>query len=121
MERGGGAQERGALDILTFDEVQREPEEPDHAADHDAEAVLERPRTGASSGHEVDFVLEWRRQLVAVEVKAGGHPLLKDARGMQVFLKEYPRRARGGIVLHGGSDTYWLDQRILAVPWWRVM
>jgi hypothetical protein len=25
------------------------------------------------------------------------------------------------IVLHGGDESYWLDEKILAVPWWRVI
>jgi hypothetical protein len=29
--------------------------------------------------------------------------------------------ARGGIVLHGGDESCWLDEKIIAVPWWRVM
>lgn len=74
-----------------------------------------------ASGHEVDFVLERGREIVAVEVKAGRHPGLRDVQGMRTFLTDYPRQARGGIVLHGGDDSYWLDDRILAVPWWRVM
>lgn len=74
-----------------------------------------------ASGYEVDFVVEQQRQLVGIEVKAGGRPTLADARGLRVFLDEYPRRARGGIVLHGGTDSYWLDERILAAPWWAVM
>lgn len=72
-------------------------------------------------GHEVDFVLELRRQLVGVEVKANGHPSLADVPGLRTFLAEHPKSARGGIVLHGGDDSYWLDEKILAVPWWRVM
>jgi hypothetical protein len=31
---------------------------------------------------------------------------------------DYPR---GAIVLHGGDESYWLDEKIIAVPWWRVM
>ncbi len=74
-----------------------------------------------ASGHEANFVIEWQRKLVGVEVKATSQPSLKDVRGLRAFLDEYPQRARGGVVLHGGTDTYWLDQRIVAVPWWRVL
>lgn len=74
-----------------------------------------------TSGYEVDFVIEQQRQLLGVEVKAGSQPTLRDVRGLAAFLAEHPKRARGGIVLHGGSDIYWLDERIVAVPWWRVM
>ncbi|HEX5420829.1 MAG TPA: DUF4143 domain-containing protein, partial [Gammaproteobacteria bacterium] len=74
-----------------------------------------------ASGHEVDFVLERKRQLVGVEVKAGTHPSTRDIRGLRAFLEEYPRAARGGVVLHGGDESYWMDEKILAVPWWSVM
>jgi hypothetical protein len=53
--------------------------------------------------------------------EAGPRPTMKDARGLRAFLEEYPRTARGVIVLHGGDESYWLDEKILAVPWWRVM
>jgi len=87
---------------------------------------LQIPRAAVSywrtaSGYEVDFVLERAHRLVGVEVKATAHPSLNDARGLQAFLAEYPNQARGGIVLHGGTDTFWLDDRILAAPWWRVL
>jgi len=87
---------------------------------------LHVPRAAVSywrtaGGHEVDFVLERGRRLVGVEVKASASPTLRDARGLRAFLEEYPRAARGALVLHGGEETYWLDEKILAVPWWRVM
>lgn len=74
-----------------------------------------------ASGHEVDFVLERGRQLVGVEVKAGTHPSARDTQGLRAFLEEHPRQARGGVVIHGGEETYWMDEKILAAPWWRVM
>jgi len=40
---------------------------------------------------------------------------------LRAFLSEHPKTARGGVVLHGGKDSYWLDDKIVAVPWWRVM
>ena len=27
----------------------------------------------------------------------------------------------GGVRLHGGTQTQWMSERILAVPWWRVL
>jgi predicted AAA+ superfamily ATPase len=74
-----------------------------------------------AAGHEVDFVLERQRQLLGVEVKAGPRPGIKDVKGLRAFLEEYPRNAVGAVVLHGGDDSYWLDQKIIALPWWRVM
>ena len=86
---------------------------------HVPRAAITYWRTAA--GHEVDFVLERQRQLLGVEVKAGSHPTMQDVRGLRAFLEEYPRSARGAIVLHGGDEIYWLDEKIIAVPWWRVM
>ena len=74
-----------------------------------------------AAGYEVDFVIEWKKKLLGIEVKASKQPSLKDARGLREFLGEYPRQATGGIILHGGSESYWLDERIIAVPWWRIM
>jgi uncharacterized protein len=74
-----------------------------------------------ASGHEVDFVVEHRRQLLGIEVKSKPSPSLRDIQGLRTFMADYPKAARGGIVLHGGSDSYWLDDKILAVPWWRVV
>jgi len=74
-----------------------------------------------ASGYEVDFVLERQRQLVGVEVKAGSQPSMKDIQGIRALLSEHPRQARGGVVVHGGDESYWLDEKIVAVPWWRVM
>jgi len=74
-----------------------------------------------ASGFEVDFVLERARKLVGVEINSTVHPSLRDARGLKAFLAEHPRDARGGLLLHGGEESFWLDERILAVPWWRVM
>ena len=46
---------------------------------------------------------------------------MKDVQGLRAFLEEYPRSARVAIVLHGGDESYWLNDKIIAVPWWRVM
>jgi len=56
-----------------------------------------------------------------MEVKAGGHPRPADARGIRAFKEEYGSRVRGGLLLHGGSEVFWLVEGVLALPWWRVM
>ena len=73
-----------------------------------------------AAGQEVDFVVETGDQLLAVEVKAGSRPSRKDARHLRVFLDEYPDKARGALLLHGGEEVFRMEPRILAVPWWRV-
>lgn len=68
------------------------------------------------SGHEVDFVIEQGRRLVAVEVKLSPQPRYGDAEGLRFFMREYPH-AQCGIVVHAGSQIRRLDERIIAVPW----
>jgi uncharacterized protein len=73
-----------------------------------------------AGGAEVDFVIERKRKLLAIEVKAGSAPGPRDIAHLETFCAEYPE-ARGGVLLHGGDKSYWLAESILAVPWWRVM
>jgi predicted AAA+ superfamily ATPase len=73
-----------------------------------------------SGGHEVDFVIA-KKRLLGVEVKAAKQPGMRDIAGLRTFLAEHPKQALGGVVVHGGSESYWLDDRIVAVPWWRVL
>lgn len=74
-----------------------------------------------ASGAEVDFIIERRRELLAVEVKAGSAPTARDTAHVRRFCEEYGSQARGGIVLHGGERAYWITERILAAPWWMVL
>ena len=73
-----------------------------------------------AGGAEVDFVIERKRKLLAIEVKAGSAPGPRDVAHLRTFCSEYPE-ARGGVLLHGGDESFWLAENILAVPWWRVM
>ena len=70
---------------------------------------------------EVDFVIEAGTNLLAVEVKATTRPAYSDARHLQTFRSEYGEAVKGGLLLHGGHETLWLSQGVLAVPWWRVI
>ena len=70
---------------------------------------------------EVDFVIEARDRLLPIEVKAAANPGYADTRGLQAFREEYPEQFAGGLLLHGGDRTQWMSDRILAVPWWRVV
>lgn len=74
-----------------------------------------------ATDHEVDFVIEHSRGLVAVEVKAGSKPGLSDVRGLEAFREEYGERCIGGLLLHSGQRTEWLGKKILAAPWYRVI
>lgn len=74
-----------------------------------------------STDREVDFVIESGDRLLPIEVKSAAVPTLADARGLRTFADEYPERFAGGLLLHGGRQTQWLADRILAIPWWRVL
>jgi uncharacterized protein len=70
---------------------------------------------------EVDFVIESRDRLFPIEVKATARPSHRDARHLITFRREYGDAVRGALLLHTGSDTMWLDDGVLAAPWWRVV
>lgn len=74
-----------------------------------------------TSEREVDFVIELGERLLAIEVKAGVQPGYGDSAGLRLFREEYGERFAGGLLLHGGEETQWLVEDILATPWWRVL
>lgn len=74
-----------------------------------------------ATGIEVDFVIEHRGGLVPIGVKAGALPGMGDLRGLLAFRDEYPDLFQGGLLLHTGDKTQWLSDRILGVPWHRVV
>jgi len=69
-----------------------------------------------TTGNEVDFVVEQGRNLIAVEVKLSHAPGYDDTRNLQAFLKEFPE-TRAGIVVHSGTQTKFLADNIIALPW----
>lgn len=73
-----------------------------------------------ASGMEVDFVIETPKQVLAIEVKASTRVNPADANGLEAFLDEYADVAAGGLLLHGGEETFPLSRRVLAAPWWRL-
>jgi len=74
------------------------------------------------AGREVDFVLEQKGVLVALEVKASPRVGPADAAGIDAFRRSLGRNARlhRGVVLHGGRARP-LGEGIYALPWgWLV-
>src|SRR5262249_29457723 len=56
---------------------------------------------------EVDVVLELPDgRVLPIEIKADAKPGWSDVAGLRAFLDEYRDIAIGGLVLHGGRDTY---------------
>jgi predicted AAA+ superfamily ATPase len=74
-----------------------------------------------ATGDEVDFVIEARHKVLPIEVKSTARPSLSDAKGLRVFLDEYGKKSRAALLLHTGHQVTWLADRVLAVPWWRVV
>lgn len=74
-----------------------------------------------STGEEVDFVIEADGALLPIEVKATTRPRLADCTHLRSFRAEYGRKARAGLLLHGGDTLEWLAADVLAAPWWMVL
>lgn len=68
------------------------------------------------TGDEVDFVVEYGRKLLAIEVKMTDNPGYRHTAGLKKFLAAYPDTI-AGVLLHGGTAVRQLDSKILAVPW----
>ena len=75
----------------------------------------------ATTGEEVDFVIEAGGRLLPIEVKATKRPRLADVAHLRTFRAEYGRAARSGLLLHGGKSLAWLTPEVLAAPWWMVI
>jgi predicted AAA+ superfamily ATPase len=74
-----------------------------------------------ATGVEVDFVIETPDRLLPIEIKAATRVRVSDAKGLELFLDEYPDLTDGALLLYAGSEAYPLTQRVLAVPWWQVI
>jgi len=71
---------------------------------------------GSQAGACVDFVLEWGRSLLAIEVKLSQTARYDDVRGLGRFLESHPA-CRAGVLVCAGSEIVRLDEKIVAVPW----
>ena len=70
-----------------------------------------------SKGAEVDLVIETPRVLLPIEVKDKVSVRTDDARHLLTFLDEYPDKASAAVLVYTGEDTYWLTDKVMAVPW----
>ncbi|MHB1665131.1 MAG: ATP-binding protein [bacterium] len=68
------------------------------------------------SGKEVDFILEYGKKLLAIEVKITKNPLVKDIKNLLIFMDDHPETVIG-ILLHSGSEIKRLNSKVIAVPW----
>ena len=69
-----------------------------------------------SDNYEVDFVVEWGRKLIGIEVKRTQAPRHADALGLRIFLDENRDRAVCGVLLHTGREMQVLGEKIIALP-----
>jgi predicted AAA+ superfamily ATPase len=68
-------------------------------------------------GVEVDLVWESPREDVPIEVKWTSRPRPVDARHLETFLDEFPRRARRGLLVCQCPQRQQLTDRVTAIPW----
>lgn len=68
------------------------------------------------TGKEVDFVLEWGRKLLAVEVKLTDKPKFSDIETLRLFLDEYPETSACFLV-YAGDKIKIMHEKIVAIPW----
>ena len=74
-----------------------------------------------AGGREVDFVVEHGRRHLPIEVKTSTTLNARDAAALTHFLADYHDSAAGALILYNGTRTFWLADRILATPWWKVI
>ena len=73
-------------------------------------------RTRGGKEKEIDFVLEYGRKILPVEVKFSNKVNYSDIQNMLYFLSANPN-AVGGIVIYNGDKIYRLSSNIFAIPW----
>jgi len=69
-----------------------------------------------SSGPEVDWVLNRNQSLLPIEVKWTDNPSLRDAKHLDLFLKEYPSATQAYVVCRV-SQPQVLSENIEAISW----
>ncbi|MCB1118974.1 MAG: DUF4143 domain-containing protein, partial [Chlamydiia bacterium] len=69
-----------------------------------------------TAGPEVDYVIDWGKEYIPVEVKYSEAPQKRDARHLETFLSEYSE-ATDGFVICRTPHAYRLSDRVIALPW----
>lgn len=65
--------------------------------------------------HEVDFIVEYKRTCLALEVKAATRWTDRDLSSLKVFLDQTPQ-CKAGLLVYNGTQTAQLGERLWAVP-----
>lgn len=66
------------------------------------------------AGAEVDLIIEYNGTVVPIEIKLHTSPVASDLRGLFNCIGDLD--CRYGIVLHGGTATYTIEEKVRAVP-----
>lgn len=70
-----------------------------------------------TTGREVDFIIEYGRKLLAIEVKMSPSTRYSDTENLRIFLQQYPQ-AEAALLVYTGNHVKSLDRNITAVPWY---
>lgn len=68
-------------------------------------------------GAEVDFVWQSPAEDIPIEVKWTDNPSSRDARHLELFLDDYPRRCNRGYIVCRVDRARRISERITAIPW----
>lgn len=72
----------------------------------------------ASTGAEVDCIIERNGWLHPVEIKLTSQPTRKQTLGLQAFRKAHPDlRIGSGLMLCAVDQPRWISEEVLALPW----
>lgn len=74
-----------------------------------------------AGGRELDFVIEDGPRLLPIEVKTAKDVTPRDIDPIKTFLADYRDRAPAGILLYQGERVFWMADRVLVAPWWKVI
>lgn len=66
-------------------------------------------------GEEVDFIVEYGRRLLAIEVKSAKQVRYSDTTALQLFLKTYPETV-AACVLYAGTEVRKMASKLYAIP-----
>lgn len=65
--------------------------------------------------HEVDFILEYRNETFAIEVKYSRRWHKNDIRGLEKYLDSTPQ-CRAGLLAYNGNELYEINERLYVIP-----
>ena len=65
--------------------------------------------------HEVDFIIEHKRETLAIEIKSAGRWNTHDFAGLKAFLKTTPN-CKAAILAYNGTKAVKLEEKIFAIP-----